>query len=52
MFKCDTNSVNHPVSPHCPRKRGNSIRERELNVALLALRDISHRRAISVANKA
>jgi hypothetical protein len=37
MFKCDTNPVNHLQSPHCPRERGNSIRERELNVPLLAL---------------
>jgi hypothetical protein len=32
MSKCDINSVNHLQSPHCPRERGNSIRERELNV--------------------
>jgi hypothetical protein len=52
MFKCDANSVSILCRRTAPRERGNSIRERELNVPLLALRDISHRRAISVANKA
>ena len=46
IFECDTNPVNHLQPPHCPRERGNSIRERGTKRLRKELMPMSNARAV------